>query len=173
VSSAIYTIEQTARHLSFHFPECGINEHAVAKFNALLDEQYSEVLDFIVMMYYTLNRKETFWKNAREDIEVPESLLNNLELWKHYLPNTNDVAGRFLFSYWNYYFILAGRGYFKQPHYPGENMLYKEGWSALLKRIEPGIAKLLHDLPSHTDYLKSIKKPRAGKKALYSVNYRQ
>ena len=35
------------------------------------------------------------------------------------------------------------------------------------------LARLLHDLPSHTDYLKSIRKPRAGKKVLYSVNYRQ
>ncbi|GEM_PF-3613732 len=98
----------------------------MAKFNQLLDEQYREILDFIVMMYYTSNRDETFWKSARGDIEVPESLLNNLELW-----------------------------------------------NALLKKAEPGIANVPGKLPAHTQYLNAINRPRAGKKALYSVNYGQ
>ncbi|VAW76684.1 Tryptophan halogenase [hydrothermal vent metagenome] len=172
-ATAIYTIEQTARNLSFYFPEFGINEKAVAKFNHLMDEQYREVLDFIVMIYYTSNREEPFWKSAREDIQVPDTLLDNLELWKHYLPNANDVTGRYLFNYWDYYFILAGRNYFDREHYPGENMLRKKSWDMVLNRAEPAIADILRQLPSHTDYLKSVRKPRTGKKMLYSVNYKQ
>ena len=170
-ATAIYTIERTARNLSLYFPEFGINDQGVARFNRVMDQQYREILDYIVMMYYTSNRPEPFWRAAREDIVVPDSLLENLELWKHYLPNFEDVAGGSLFSTWNYYIILAAKGYFDKDHYPGESMLRKEPWEKRLHFAATQIPKLMKQLPSQRDYLNSLRQPAVQKSVLYSMNY--
>jgi len=170
-ATAIYSIEQTARNLSFYFPEFGINDHVVSRFNEVMDLQYKEILDFIVMMYYTSNRTEPFWRAAREDIVVPDTLLENLELWKHYLPSLHDVPGRFLFNAWNYYYILAGKGYFDKDHYPGEGMLRKKPWENKLQQVETQKLDLLNQLSSHRDYLNSLQQPEVQNKASFSMNY--
>jgi tryptophan halogenase len=136
-----------------------------------MDQQYREILDYIVMMYYTSNRPEPFWRAAREDIVVPDTLLENLELWNHYLPNYDDVAGGSLFSTWNYYIILASKGYFDKDHYPGEGMLRKEPWEKRLHDAANQIPKLLKQLPSHRDYLNSLRQPEVKKSVSYSMNY--
>jgi glycine/D-amino acid oxidase-like deaminating enzyme len=171
-ATAIYTIEYTARNLSLYFPEFGINDRVVSRFNEVMDRQYKEILDFIVMMYYTSNRPEPFWRAAREEIVVPDTLLGNLELWKHYLPNFNDVAGGSLFSVWNYYFMLAGKGYFEKDSYPGEGMLRQEPWEKMLQKVAAQLPKLIKQLPSHRDYLNSLhQQPAARSNQSFSMNF--
>ena len=170
-ATAIYTIEYTARNLSLYFPEFGISDQVVSRFNQIMDRQYQEILDFIVMMYYTSNRTEPFWRAAREDITVPDTLLDNLELWKHYLPNFNDVAGGSLFSTWNYYFMLADKNYFDKEHYPGEGMLRKEPWEKRLQQIATQLPKLVQKLPTHREYLNSLNRPEPQDGISFSMNY--
>ena len=170
-ATAIYTIEQTARLLAHYFPEFGVNDRVVSRVNEVLDLQYREILDFIVMMYYTSNRPEPFWRAAREDIVVPDTLLENLELWKQYLPNLNDISGRFLFSAWNYYFILAGKGYFDKDHYPGESMLRKEPWEKMLNQVANSKPKVMKQLLPQRDYLNSLQQPEVQNSVTYSINY--
>ena len=123
------------------------------------------------MMYYTSNRPEPFWRAAREDIVVPDTLRENLELWEHYLPNSNDVAGGSLFSNWNYYFMLSGKGFFDKDHYPGEGMLRKEPWEKQLQHAATQIPKLIQQLPSHRGYLDSLRQPAVQNNVSFSMNY--
>lgn len=170
-ATAIYTIEQTARLLTFYFPEFGVKQPVVRQFNAILDDMYQQVLDFIVMMYYTSNRPQAFWQAARNDIVVPESLKERLELWQQELPQLYEVDNRFLFSYWNYFFILWGRGWFRKPPYNSAGMLNKAAWDEFLKRSAAYMPQVQQKLPTHAAYLKSLREAPKPPSSNYSVSY--
>jgi len=172
-ATAIYTIERTARHLVADFPFGGIEPVVVNKFNSVMDRQYRESLDFIIMMYATANRPEPFWQAARNDVELTDTLQENLALWRHQPPGPYDVSNQFLFSYWNYFFMLLGRGWFKGQDYPVRHLVRPEPWRDFLKRSAAHMPKVRAGLPSHYEYLNSLRAEPAKPKILskYSFNY--
>jgi tryptophan halogenase len=158
-STAIYVIEMAARWLVSHLPDRQVNPAFAARFNRLMDELYTEVRNFIVSHYYTSNRPEPFWRAARGDIEIPDSLRENLELWRHALPNITDTAADRLFNYWNYTFTLWPKGYFRGVHFPLEGSIRRRDWDAFGAKLARHREHLMATLPNHYDLLSRI---RAG-----------
>ena len=105
-ATAIHTIVATLRHLIHHFPDRANSPPLAARFNRLVNDLHDNILEFIVMHYYTSNRSDPFWVAARSDIVLPEKLAENLELWKHVLPGPADTPTNLLFNYWSYLFCL-------------------------------------------------------------------
>ena len=156
-ATALYTIERTARLLVDYFPEKGIEESGVRQFNDILNAMYQQLHEFIVMVYYTANREEPFWQAARNDIQVPDSLLQKLELWKHHLPNTNDIDNRFFFTHWTWVFMLQGKGFFSDRDYPGAGRLNYPAWKEYLAKTDSMFGRVPGALPSHREYLDSLR----------------
>ncbi|WP_177421097.1 tryptophan halogenase family protein [endosymbiont of Lamellibrachia barhami] len=159
-ASAIYTIEMTARMLLTYYPEQGIEQKTVDRFNEVMNRMYNEILSFIVMTYYTSNRTEPFWVAAREDIDLPDRLRENLEMWQSFMPSPHDVEGKFLFSHWNYIYVLLGKGYFEGRHFPAERFLVKSDWTRFSNHIAEVKRQMKQQLPSHYDLLKAIRSGR-------------
>lgn len=155
-ATALYTIERTARAVVDYFPEYGVDDRAVKQFNKTLNSMYEQLLEYVVMIYYTSNRPEPFWLASRNDIKVPDSLIEKLELWKHYLPNINDVDNRFFFTHWSYYFMLEGKGFFDRNDYPGGGMLSWPAWKEHLAEGHRLFSKVPGALPSHKEYLDAL-----------------
>lgn len=156
-ATAIYTIEMTARWFLTYFPDKEINASFANRFNEIMDRQYKDILNFIVMNYYTSNRTDPFWLAARNEIEVPDRLRENLELWKHTLPSAMDTDDTFLFQHWDYLYILLGKGYFKGRHFPSESVLSRRDWKRHSRRVAEAKAQLLARLPNHYELLLNIR----------------
>jgi hypothetical protein len=124
----------------------------------LMNELYAEVRDFILAHYYTSNRPEPFWRAARDDIEVPESLRENLALWRHVLPNNTDTEGCRLFNYWNYIYILWPKGHFEDAHFPLEGSIARRDWEAFGRKLAHNRDALMATLPNHHDLLTRIRR---------------
>jgi len=155
-ATALYTIERTARLLVNYFPENGIDELGIRQFNSILNAMYQQLHEFIVMIYYTSNREEPFWLAARNDIKVPDSLLEKLELWQHYLPSSDDVDNRFFFTHWTWYFMLEGKGWFNGRDYPGGGRLNYQAWKNYLAEGKQLFDRVPGALPSHRQYLDAM-----------------
>lgn len=155
-ATALYTIERTARLLVKYFPEFGVEEVAVRQFNKVLNSMYEQLLEFIVMVYYTSNREEPFWLAARNDIKVPDGLREKLELWKHYLPENDDVDNRFFFTHWSWVFMLEGKRWFGDRNYPGGGQLNYQGWKDYLAEGKQLFSRVPNALPSHREYLDAL-----------------
>ena len=156
-ATAIYLIEMAARLLVSHLPDRAIDPVFAGRFNKLMEALNDEVRDFIVCHYYTSNRPEPFWRAARDDIEVPASLEENLELWRHVLPNITDTDGSKLFNYWNYIYTLWAKGYFAGKHFPLEGSISRRDWEDFGRNLARVTHSQVESLPDHHALLASIR----------------
>ena len=156
-STAIAMTEASARWLAGLLPDRQMSPEIAARFNAKVDRLYDEVRDFIVTQYYTSNRPEPFWRAARDDIEVPAALKENLKLWRHILPNITDTDGSKLFNYWSYIYTLWAKGYFEDTHFPLEGSIARRDWDEFGRNLNGITNNLLAALPDHYQLLSSIR----------------
>ena len=168
-ATAIYSIEMTARWFMMYFPDQDIDPVFSKRFNKVMDRQYEDILNFIVMNYYTSNRPEPFWKASRNDIVVPDALRENLELWEHTMPGPVDTDNVFLFTHWNYLYIMLQKGYFEGKRFPGESMIKRSSWDKYTRKIAQAKAALVKQLPNHYDLLTSIRNGRSGEVSKVSL----
>ena len=156
-STAIYMIEMGIRWFLSYLPDSANDPSLALKFNQLMETLYAEVRDFIVLHYCLGNRTEPFWQAARSEIEVPETLKQNLALWRHAIPNVNDPPSSFLFSNWSYIFVLYGKGYFDDVNFALEGALDEADWRRYADRLSRIKRRLAHELPGHYDLLTAIR----------------
>jgi len=156
-ATAIYVIETAARWLVRHFPDRAMSPLLADSFNRLTNTLYEEVRDFIVLHYYSSNRTEPFWLAARQEIELPASLAERLELWRHSLPNPVDTTGDRLFDHWNYLLVLYCKGYFRDCSYPLEGSTSRADWDAFTRRLTNFKRRLVAGLPDHYELLEAIR----------------
>ena len=109
-STAIHMIDTSIRWLVTYFPNSDFAEPPRARYNKLVTKAYEEVRDFICLHYALGNRTDSpYWIDAREELKVPASLAENLELWKYAMPGPYDLDFVSLFSPWTYQAVLMGK----------------------------------------------------------------
>lgn len=88
------------------------DENSIKYYNNSFDKIMENIRDFIVL-HYLVDRDDTaFWRNV-SGVELPETLQEKLQLWKHKLPVFEDFAGdsRYsLFTDINYIVVMEGLG---------------------------------------------------------------
>lgn len=156
-STAIYMIEMAARWLVSYLPDREMNPVFAGRYNKLIGTLYDEVYDFIISHYHTGNRPDPFWLAARNDIAVPDSLRENLELWRHILPNVTDTPQNKLFQHWNYIYTLWPKGFFRNAHFPLEGSVSRQDWQAFGQQNMARRQELLAALPNHYELLTEIR----------------
>lgn len=159
-ATAIYTVEMAARWLVAHFPDKKGSPALANRYNTLMTNLYEEIREFIAVHYHTSNRPEPFWKEAREESRLPDSLREKLALWKCRFPEISDTADYKLFNYWNFIFALHPKGFFKDIHFPLEGSVRREHWQAFGRRLEERKSELLRAMPDHYQLLASIRGDR-------------
>ena len=88
------------------------NPQSIERYNKEVDAIMNNIRDFIVLHYIT-NRTDTqFWTHL-QTAEIPDSLANNLDMWKTRLPISDDFTdctSKILFNEYNYILVLYGLG---------------------------------------------------------------
>lgn len=156
-ATAIYMIETAARWLVRHFPDRAMSPQPADSYNRLTNTLYEEIRDFIVLHYYSSNRREPFWLAARQEIELPAALATRLELWRTTLPNAIDTTGDRLFDAWNYLNVLYCKGYFRDCSYPLEGSISRADWDGFTRRLANFKRRLVAGLPDHFELLEAIR----------------
>lgn len=90
------------------------NSSVITKYNNIVTGIIDNIRDFLVLHYICGRRDTDFWR-AVADIEIPQSLKENLEIWKHKMPTRNDfinVSSYALFSEYHFILVLHGLGLF-------------------------------------------------------------
>ncbi len=156
-ATAIYMIETAARWLVRHFPDRAMSPALSNNFNKLTNTLYEEVRDFIVAHYYSSNRPDPFWVAARQEIELPDSLAERLELWRYTMPSVIDTSSDRLFDYWNYLCVLYSKGWFREVSYPMEGSINRREWEVFSNRLTNHKRGLVENLPGHCELLSAIR----------------
>jgi tryptophan halogenase len=84
----------------------------IDRYNKSVMDIMENIRDFIALHYIVDKKSSEFWKNPAE---IPDSLLNNLELWKHRMPIKEDfshLSDFILFTVPNFILVMHGLNLF-------------------------------------------------------------
>jgi Tryptophan halogenase len=157
-STAIYMIDNFVKLLLLNFPDKDFAPHLAKRFNEDTKCMMEDIRDFIILHYLANNRQDSeYWRVAREEMVVPDSLKNRLEDYKHTLPIESDFEKTFLFSNVSYALVLGSKGYFNDIKYPAERFIAKQDWDMRMADMNAHEKQLLAKLPNHYELLRKFR----------------
>lgn len=156
-ATAIYMIEMAARFLINNWPSTDFPEPVANSYNKHMVALQEEIRDFIVTHYLLNNRQEPFWQAARNEIDVPDTVRERLELWQHCLPGPHDLGHIQLFNYWNYQFVLFGKGFYDSKQLPMAMGARRDQWALYQAQLLQQKKDLVAHLPDHYELVSSIR----------------
>lgn len=153
-STNIHLIQTAAIRLLKFFPHNGINIEEVDEFNRQSKLEAEGIRDFIILHYKLNNRGDSeFWRTCQR-MDVPESLLNKIELFKKtgkVFCKPND-----LFTEIAWQQVMIGQGIVPEDYHPLVNALSNEQLTELMTNLKILINRTVDKIPSHEDFLKSL-----------------
>lgn len=126
----------------------GYDDKVIKQYNKDFTGLADNIRDFIALHYIT-NRDDTpFWKDMSK-VELPESLQNNLDIWKKRIPireDFNGITSYSLFKEDNFTLVLDGLGLFDREAILHEYAMHR----AEVKHDVPFILQKLENLDKFT-----------------------
>ena len=92
------------------------DQSVIDSYNRSMKDIMDNILDFIFLHYKTRKKNNEFWKHLSE-IKGPDSLENNLQVWKNRLPIKEDfskLSDYILFREDNFILVMEGLGLFNR-----------------------------------------------------------
>lgn len=153
-STNIHLIQTAAIRLVKFFPHNGINIAEVDEFNRQSKIESEGIRDFIILHYKLNGRNDSeFWR-ACQRMDVPESLVNKIQLFKKtgkVFCNPDD-----LFTEIAWQQVMIGQGNIPEDHHPLVDTLSKEQIEDLMDNLKTLINRTVEKLPSHDEFLASL-----------------
>lgn len=121
-ATSISTTIQQAFVLMHYLPF--YDEKSIKKYNTTFNHILENIRDFIIIHYLNKREDTNFWKEYNQ-IELPASLQENLDIWKHRLPIAEDFAHLtpyILFHADNFLLALNGVDHFNKESIRKEYM---------------------------------------------------
>ncbi len=157
-STAIYMIENFVKLLMLNFPDKSYPDALADRFNDVTAKMVQDIRDFIILHYCTNNRQDSdYWRVAREEMEIPDSVSALLEEYRHTLPVQTAFDQTFLFNHMSYLTVLFAKGFFKDVRFPAERFISKGDWDKRMQQFAAYEADILAKLPSHFDLLETFR----------------
>ncbi len=154
-ATAIMLIEVTARYIADNIPaDVSLMEITAKRFNQQMDYRWQRIIDFLKLHYLLTKRPEPYWQAHCDENTIPESLKEDLALWRFRGPTSNDFAGTSeLFPAASYQYVLYGMGF--TPDYERQAHLYQMHQHAdqIMQRNQKLTEQMLHTLPKHREYI--------------------
>jgi tryptophan 6-halogenase len=157
-STAIYSIEMAIRMLYSYFPNTGFDPALARRYNARINSFHDEIRDFIMLHYILGNRTDSpYWVAAREEMEIPDSLRENLEIWRQNLPGPHDLDSSQLFDHTTYISVLIAKGFYRNKFINNGTTVDQAAWDAFVGDLKPQIDRMVASMPSHYDLVTSLR----------------
>ena len=150
------SIHLIARGMDFflrYFPDRDCDPALIREYNRRMVADYEEVRDFLVLHYSATQRDDSpFWQWC-QNITLPDSLQERIELFKGHGALREGVDELFRSSSWQA--VFEGMGIRPSVYCPRvENLDYAQ-IAATLKTAKSAIAGMVAHLPTHDEYLRS------------------
>lgn len=152
-STSIHLIMVAAIRLLQLFPFSGVTAAGINRFNEISRRELEHIRDFIVLHYHLNQRKEPFWREARE-AEIPVTLQARIEAFR-----TNGYAHQDpdeLFRIDSWVQVMLGQGVEPASVHPFGRLLDREDLRRSLAAVRQSIVEQVAKLPSHQTTLSNL-----------------
>ncbi len=152
-STSIHLIQRAIFKLLAVFPRNRISQPLLDKFNQEMEDEYTEVKDFLIAHYIATEREDSeFWRYVK-NMDIPDSLAAKLEIFKDRGEALVGVDG--LFRDVNWFAILYGQGIVPKSYHPVADAVSDDELRLRLTKVRNAVQKRLEMMPNHGQYLKS------------------
>lgn len=158
-SSALVLIELSADLIGSMLPMTRETMPILAKrFNQVTQYRWDRIIDFLKLHYLLSQRTDSkFWIDNRDPASVPDSLKEQLELWRHRAPGDADFTSNAeMFPAASYQYVLFGMGFRMDTRHGVPDRLVGEAQRALAQN-ETLKARWTKTLPRNRDLIDKIR----------------
>lgn len=150
-STSIHLVQAgLAKFFSF-FPRKEIDQEDIDEFNRQTEFEYESIRDFLILHYYATERNDSdFWNYCRT-MDVPESLLRKIALFK-----SSGRIFRFnneLFSTMSWFEVMHGQGYRPRGYDAMVDIFTDEELGRRMDSIRGVISRSVERMPPHQEFI--------------------
>jgi tryptophan 7-halogenase len=152
-STSIYLAQAAILRLVELFPIGSIDPADRAEFNRLVDWEYDRIRDFLILHYHATTRDDSdFWNHVRT-MEVPDTLQEKMELFRHAGRIAKYSEGLFFEPSWLAVYI--GQGVIPYGWDQRADHFRAAELGAALDRLRGRISASVAAMPDHAAFLAS------------------
>ncbi|MDO6718463.1 tryptophan 7-halogenase [Psychrosphaera sp. 1_MG-2023] len=160
-ASALALIEQSAMFLAEQFPKNRSTMKIIAKrYNQTTSQHWTQIIEFLKLHYVLSKRTDSqYWFDNVATESIPESLIENLELWQHQYPyHADQVARNPLFPAASYQYVMFGMGFKSSSITKRNNKIIQQKAQQLFKENIQRTQQQAAVLTSNRELLNKVKK---------------
>lgn len=155
-STGIFMSEFQVSSLVTYFPDRTFSPALSRRYNALMDDVYEQIRDFVVMHYVTTSREDTpYWRFIRHELPIPDTLAEALDAWKNGIPPT-DYRHFSIFRANSWAAILSGMHRYPERSLPVLSHADEAAAEARFAAVQAETKRLLAVTPTHYDFIRSL-----------------
>lgn len=150
-STSIHLIQSAIAQLISFFPERDFDQTLIARFNRQSRFEWERVRDFLILHYHATQRDDTpFWNYCRT-MSVPDSLRDNMELFRQ--------SGRFyresdeLFAVTSWVQVMIGQHVMPRTTHPLVDQLSDSDIAAFVDGIQTLMQRCVDAMPTHAEFI--------------------
>ncbi|MDC0601660.1 tryptophan 7-halogenase [Aliiglaciecola sp.] len=156
-ATAIMLVEISARYIADNMPvDDAVMAITAKRFNQQMDYRWQRIIDFLKLHYMLTKRPEPYWQAHGNPDSIPESLKEDLAIWKTRGPTSSDFDSAIeLFPAASYQYVLYGMGF--KPDFDKQSYLYQQNDQAqqIIQRNQQITQQMLQTLPPHRDFIET------------------
>lgn len=159
-STSIHLIQSGITKLISLFPSQRADHGLRAEFNALMEEEFTTVRDFLILHYKVTERSgEPFWDQVRA-MPIPDRLAEKIALFE----TTGRVIRRDadIFAESSWLAVALGQGLAPSGRHPIADVISTPENRSRLNAIRDSIWRTADALPAHADVLAAMMTPRSA-----------
>jgi len=154
-ATAIMLVEIGARFVAENLPpNREIMKITAKRHNQQMDYRWQRIIDFLKLHYMLTKRPEPYWQAHTDTTNIPDSLQEDLAIWKYRGPINSDFVGvAELFPAASYQYVMYGMGF--KPDFTSQKHLYQQQANAqrIKQQNQQLTEQMLRNLPPHRDYI--------------------
>jgi tryptophan halogenase len=150
-STSIYLVQVAITQLVELFPYDRIDPRDRDEFNRLVDLEYDRIRDFLILHYHATTRDDSdFWNHVRT-MDVPDSLHEKIELWRHEGRVGRYSQGLFLEPSWVSVYI--GQGIVPETWDQRADAPDSVGLAQAMDQLRGQIRQAVAGMPDHAAFI--------------------
>jgi tryptophan halogenase len=149
-STGIHLIQRGIAVLLSCFPDRNFRQPDIDLYNRQLAFEYERIRDFLIVHYNQTEREEKFWRHC-QNIELPDSLKERLELFRSHGRIVQDRDE--LFKPQSWFCMFAGQELKSSAYDPLADRLTDQAAQRALDEVRGVTARCASSMPSHQDFI--------------------
>ena len=157
-SGFIEPLESTSIHLTLSgvarlmklFPDTGIDQSLVDRYNDVSRIEMEHVRDFIILHYHLNQRDEPLWQQVR-NMSLPDDLAHRIQMFRDRAHASQGENELFRLDSWTH--CMLGQGVVPRTHHPLARSISDGDLRRLFEGVRKPVDEAVARMPSHQEFL--------------------